>query len=201
MRKVLITGSASVIGKKLVDYFLQKGWQVYAHVNTSSIKNSKVKIIKADFTNLSEIKNTNWPEVDLLINNAAIFRKDDGNVDSKVVVANALASVMLAKKCIVKNRNIKVVNVLDSWAIAEMPSRFMAYSISKKLLAQYTEILGFYGISIGATFLKPEQKPEVFAKIAKKYSTTMDDIFNALEYILGGKVKKGTILDIAKCKK
>lgn len=76
----------------------------------------------------------------------------------------------------------------------------MYYTISKKLLHQYTEMLGFFGLSIGATLMKKSQKQSVFDDVAQKYSSTVDDILESIDYILDDGIKKGEILDIADAK-
>lgn len=194
MGKVLITGGASAIGEKLVKYFQQNGWEVFAHVNSSSVKMPGVHEVKADFSKLEQL---DLPKMDVIINNAAIFGLESRGDSWKVLRVNALAPLQLA----LANKNATVINILDSWALSEMPDKFMSYAISKRLLAQYTRIFGMYGISIGATILKPEQSKEVFEKIQQKYASTMDDIIASLEYILSGKAKKGEIIEAAKCRK
>lgn len=202
MQKVFITGGAGQIGKHLIKHFLSKKFEVYAHIHNTQIKGiHKSHIIKCNFSKLDEVRNLEVPKIDVLINNAALFRLDrDIQIPQELININALAPVVLAKKCIDVNKSTKIINILDSWILQELPERYMYYTISKKLLHQYTEMLGFFGLSIGATLMKKSQKQSVFDDVAQKYSSTVDDILESIDYILDDGIKKGEILDIADAK-
>ena len=93
-KNLLITGGSTRIGKEIALYFSKKGWNIAIHYFKSSSeakklksiieKNSvKVVLIKADLKNKKQVEKIipnaikKLGNIDCLVNNAALFEKDD----------------------------------------------------------------------------------------------------------------------------
>src|SRR5690242_6388933 len=108
---VVITGGNRGIGLELIRYFLNQGHTVTAWVREPErasellkLSNPKLKLVKADMTNAEQIKSaaqqTDGP-VDILINNAGIYKKADGkfktldlNIVRETLETNLLGPMM-----------------------------------------------------------------------------------------------------------
>ena len=93
-KNLLITGAATRVGKALALHFAEKGWNIALHYFRSSSKAkelkkiieqnwAKVVLIKADLKNAKQVETIiplakkQLGTIDCLINNAALFEKDD----------------------------------------------------------------------------------------------------------------------------
>ena len=93
-KNLLITGAATRIGKAIALRFAEKGWNIALHYFRSSAKAKKLKkiieqnfvkatLIKADLKNpkqaekIVSLARKNLGTIDCLVNNAALFEKDD----------------------------------------------------------------------------------------------------------------------------
>ena len=89
MKSVLITGANSGIGLSTAEKFYKKGFKVFAHYNTSQknlikLSNSNFHTLQADLCNNEEINQlfarclemTNHKGIDVLVNNAAIYKRE-----------------------------------------------------------------------------------------------------------------------------
>ena len=93
-KNLLITGAATRVGKALALHFAEKGWNIALHYFRSSSKAkelkkiieqnwAKVVLIKADLKNPKQVEKImslakrKLGTIDCLINNAALFEKDD----------------------------------------------------------------------------------------------------------------------------
>ena len=93
-KNLLITGGSIRIGREIAIHFSKKGWNIAIHYFKSSseakavkkiIEKNKVKVvlIKADLKNSKQVNNIfsiakkELGTIDCLVNNAALFEKDD----------------------------------------------------------------------------------------------------------------------------
>ena len=93
-KNLLITGGATRVGRAIALHFAKRGWNIGLHYFRSSSKAKKLKkIIEQNFVKVAlikaDLKNSKQTEkiissarkklgtIDCLINNAAIFEKDD----------------------------------------------------------------------------------------------------------------------------
>ena len=93
-KNLLITGGSTRIGKEIALHFSKKGWNIAIHYFKSSLKAKilkktieknrvKVALIKADLKNSKQVENIiilakkQLGTIDCLVNNAALFERDD----------------------------------------------------------------------------------------------------------------------------
>ena len=93
-KNLLITGAATRVGKAIALHFAERGWNIAIHYFKSSLKARnlkkiieqnwvKVALIKADLKNVKQVEKIiplakkKLGTIDCLINNAAVFEKDD----------------------------------------------------------------------------------------------------------------------------
>ena len=93
-KNLLITGAATRLGKAIALHFAERGWNIALHYFRSSSKAKKLKkiieqnlvkvvLIKADLTNPKQVEKImpiarkKLGTIDCLVNNAALFEKDD----------------------------------------------------------------------------------------------------------------------------
>lgn len=141
--KAFITGCTSKLGKHFVKAFEANGIQVIGHYHTHKPEFWK-NAFCADFTSTKSFESllnevTKHLPIDILINNAAIFKPDTINNFSDEVFfeqmqTNALAPIKLTK-FIASNQkeNLKVVNILDAMLLRGTKAHF-TYYLSKKML-------------------------------------------------------------------
>ena len=93
-KNLLITGAATRVGKAIALHFAERGWNIAIHYFRSSSKAKELKkileknwikvvLIKADLKNTKQtekiipLAKKKLGNIDCLINNAALFEKDD----------------------------------------------------------------------------------------------------------------------------
>ena len=93
-KNLLITGAATRVGKAIAIHFAERGWNIAIHYFRSSSKARKLKkiieqqwvravLIKADLKNPKQVEKIlpmakrKLGTIDCLINNAALFEKDE----------------------------------------------------------------------------------------------------------------------------
>ena len=119
-KNLLITGAATRVGQAIALHFAEKGWNIALHYFQSSSKAKKLKkiieqnwvkvaLIKADLKNAKQtekiipLARKKLGTIDCLINNAALFEKDDiANFTTKSwndhLNINLLAPAILTKQ-------------------------------------------------------------------------------------------------------
>lgn len=170
------------------------------HYNSSNV-NSEYKI-QMDFSENSDLFFQMEFIPDVVINNAAIFKKDGDEDFKKIFEVNFFAPVRITQDFYKVNPNGVVINILDAWA-STLPDKFMNYALSKITLEDFTKgmkkrkVRDFrvVGLMIGATLFKEGQKREVFDKIPQ---TSIEDVCKAVDFVLSGNVQNGEILDLTK---
>ena len=165
-KTVLITGAAKRVGKVLALAFAHDGWNVIIHCNTSledaralakEVAKCKVRtaILQADLGDESEVEQifpqifNVFDKVDLLINCAAIFDKDDlftSSEDSwgRHMMINLRAPVLLmrdfAQQFVGKENGVgNIINIVDA-GVLRTNKGFFSYSVSKAALFSATKL-------------------------------------------------------------
>lgn len=150
MKKVLVTGGATGIGKAIALLFVEKGYDVYITYNKTLPDYSGVTAIKCDLSNINDIENlfSNFNSIDVLVNNAGVsiikmindITENDYealmNVNSKAVYfcSKHAASLM------VKNHSGAIVNISSMWGEAGASCETL-YSMSKAGVIGLTKAL------------------------------------------------------------
>jgi len=162
-KNLLITGGATRIGKEIAIYFSKKGWNIAIHYYKSSSnannlkkiieKNSvKVALIRADLRSAKQVKKIvsaakkKLGTIDCLINNAALFERDDIlNFTKKSwndhLNINLLAPTILTReftKQASKKIKSNIINIIDQ-RVFKLTPIFMSYTLSKNALYTLTK--------------------------------------------------------------
>lgn len=163
MKTALITGASKRIGKSIVEYLADKGWNIIIHYNSSersakqllqalSLKfpEQTFGIIKANLSVETETAElipktiTEFGKFQLLINNASIF--DSGylkettlNLFENQINTNLKAPFVLMRDFANYCKNGNIINFVDT-RITSNKSNFAAYSLSKKALWELTKM-------------------------------------------------------------
>lgn len=150
MKKVLITGGATGIGKAVALLFLDKGYDVYITYNKTLPDYDGVTAIKCDLSNIEDIKNLfkNFNSLDVLVNNAGVsiikmindITEEDYNnlmnVNSKAVYFCSKEAVSL----MVKNHSGAIINISSMWGEVGASCETL-YSMSKAGVIGLTKAL------------------------------------------------------------
>lgn len=180
-------------------------------------------MLQADLENVAEVQTLlprakeSLGEVTLLINNAALFARDSLETLSPETwqrhqSVNQLAPLLLTQgfvRQLPAECQGHVVNLLDgNWGWSLSPD-FLSYTVSKEGLRFLTEFLApqlaprirINGIALGSTLPGQEDKSDTFAKIAAssplQRTTTLKDVFAALDYLLTADSVTGHVIEIA----
>ncbi len=150
MKKVLITGGATGIGKATAQLFLDNGYDVYITYNKTLPDFEGVTAIKCDLSNIEDIKNlfSNFNSLDVLVNNAGVsiikmindITEEDYNylmdVNSKAVYFCSKEAVSL----MVKNHSGAIINISSMWGEVGASCETL-YSMSKAGVIGLTKAL------------------------------------------------------------
>ncbi|MFZ4598927.1 MAG: SDR family NAD(P)-dependent oxidoreductase [Terrimicrobiaceae bacterium] len=134
--KVLVTGGSRGIGKAVVSFFLEKGYDVYAPTRHE--------------LNLLDVGTLPKTEFDIVINNGGINPlKEVLNVDNaEVMEVNYLAPLSIVQQCLpymITRGYGRIINIGSIWLEFAKPQR-LAYSASKSALHCLTKsIVAEYG--------------------------------------------------------
>ena len=234
MRKknILITGGATRIGKEIALHFSEKGWNIAIHYFKSYSeakklkkiieKNSvKVSLIKADLKNIKQVEKIipfakkKLGTIDCLINNAALFERDDIlNFTEKSwenhLNINLFAPVVLTKYFVrqASKKNISnIINIIDQ-RVFKLTPHFMSYTLSKSGLYTLTKIMAMRlgpnikvnGIAPGPTIKSKRQTTKHFNKQAKstllKKSVGVNDICDTVEFLIKNNSITGEVVAV-----
>jgi len=231
-KNLLITGAATRVGKAIALHFAEKGWNIGLHYYRSSLKAKKLKkiieqkwvkvaLIKADLKNPKEtekiipLTRKKLGNIDCLINNAALFEKDDiANFTTKSwndhLNINLLAPTILTKqfaKQASKKTVSNIINIIDQ-RIFNLTPFFMSYTISKSGLQTLTKTmamrLGPYikvnAIAPGPTIKSKRQTERHFKNQVKstllKKSVRLEDICDTVEFLINNNSVTGQIITV-----
>ncbi|MFA5404769.1 MAG: SDR family oxidoreductase [Ignavibacteria bacterium] len=200
----LITGSAKRLGKEIAKAVAECGYDVILHYHTSSISEvNKIKKefekygvevypVKANLSNVKEIKklfkiiNDKFGRLDLLINNAAIFRKVDFfNIDEKVFdefINTNLKSVLFcsieAAKIMSKSKKekLQIINIASLGGMLNWVDH-IPYSIAKASVIKLTQLMAkrlapkilVNAIAPGTIWIDGDDNKNVIVKEKEKY--------------------------------
>ena len=231
-KNLLITGAATRVGKAIALHFAGRGWNIALHYFRSSSKAKKLKkvieqnwvkatLIKADLKNpkqaekIMSLARKKLGTIDCLINNAALFEKDDiANFTTKSwnehLNINLLAPAILIKqfaKQASKKTVSNIINIIDQ-RIFNLTPFFMSYTISKSGLQTLTKTMAMRlgpnikvnAIAPGPTIKSKRQtdkhfKNQVRSTILKK-PVRSEDICDTVEFLINNNSVTGQIIAV-----
>ncbi len=231
-KNLLITGAATRVGKAIALHFAKRGWNIGLHYFRSSKKAKelkkiieqhwvKVALIKADLKNPKQTENIiplarkKLGNIDCLINNAALFEKDDiknftTNSWNDHININLLAPAILTKQ-FVKQASKKavsnIINIIDQ-RIFNLTPFFMSYTISKSGLQTLTKTMAMRlgpnikvnAIAPGPTIKSKRQTNRHFNNQVKstllKKSVRSEDICDTVEFLINNNSVTGQIVAV-----
>ena len=231
-KNLLITGGSTRIGKEIALHFAKRGWNIIIHYFKSSsearilkkiIEKNKVKaiLIKADLKNRKQVENIfslakkELEKIDCLINNAALFEKDDIlNFTSKNwndhLNINLLAPAILIKnfaKQAPKKTSSNIINIIDQ-RVFKLTPIFMSYTLSKSALYTLTKTMAMRlgpnikvnGIAPGPTIKSKRQSTKHFNKQARstllKKPVRLKDICDTVEFLINNSSITGQVIAV-----
>ena len=231
-KNLLITGSATRVGKAIALHFAERGWNIALHYFRSKTKAIKLKkiieqklvkviLIKADLKNpkqtnkILQLAKKNIGTIDCLINNAALFEKDDiSNFTTKSwndhlninLLAPAILTKQFAKQAPKKNIS-NIINIIDQ-RIFNLTPFFMSYTISKSGLQTLTKTMAMRlgpnikvnAIAPGPVIKSKRQTDTHFRKQVKstllKKSVRLEDICDTVEFLINNSSITGQIIAV-----
>ena len=231
-KNLLITGGSTRIGKEIALHFARRGWNIIIHYFNSSsearilkkiIEKNKVKaiLIKADLKNRKQVENIfslakkELGKIDCLVNNAALFEKDDIlNFTSKNwndhLNINLLAPAILIKnfaKQAPKKTSSNIINIIDQ-RVFKLTPIFMSYTLSKSALYTLTKTMAMRlgpnikvnGIAPGPTIKSKRQSTKHFNKQARstllKKPVRLKDICDTVEFLINNNSITGQVIAV-----
>jgi NAD(P)-dependent dehydrogenase (short-subunit alcohol dehydrogenase family) len=231
-KNLLITGGSTRIGKEIALHFAKRGWNIIIHYFKSSseakilkeiIEKNKVKaiLIKADLKNRKQVENIfslakkELGKIDCLVNNAALFEKDDIlNFTSKNwndhLNINLLAPAILIKnfaKQAPKKTSSNIINIIDQ-RVFKLTPIFMSYTLSKSALYTLTKTMAMRlgpnikvnGIAPGPTIKSKRQSTKHFNKQARstllKKPVRLKDICDTVEFLINNSSITGQVIAV-----
>jgi NAD(P)-dependent dehydrogenase (short-subunit alcohol dehydrogenase family) len=228
-KTVLITGAAKRVGRHIALYLADIGYDIAIHYNKSATEAQELaKIIKAkgrnaylvqadlsDEMQLSDIYN-NLPHIDCLINNAAVFEKDNlANLTHKSfnqhLSVNLYAPLQLIAGFVKQYQGCEgnIINITDGiigWSISE---NFLSYAISKQalqnsvklLVAELAPNIKINTIAAGATLQGHQDKADTFDKIKNlmplQKTSNPDEICASIKFIINNPSITGQVISLA----
>ena len=231
-KNLLITGAATRVGKAIALHFAEKGWNIALHYFRSSSKAKelkkiieqnwvKVALIKADLKNSKQVEKIvplakkKLGAIDCLINNAALFEKDDiSNFTTKSwnnhfninLLAPAILTKQFAKQSSKKTVS-NIINIIDQ-RIFNLTPFFMSYTISKSGLQSLTQTMAMRlgpnikvnAIAPGPTIKSKRQTDRHFRNQVKstllKKSVLLEDICDTVEFLINNNSITGQIIAV-----
>ena len=231
-KNLLITGAATRVGKAIALHFAERGWNIALHYFRSSSKAKKLKkiieqnwvkvaLIKADLKNLKQtekiipLAKRKLGTINCLVNNAALFEKDDiANFTTKSwndhLNINLLAPTILTKqfaKQAPKKTVSNIINIIDQ-RIFNLTPFFMSYTISKSGLQTLTKTMAMRlapnikvnAIAPGPTIKSKRQTNRHFRNQVKstllKKSVRLEDICDTVEFLINNNSVTGQIIAV-----
>lgn len=233
---VLITGSAKRIGREMAFTLAAKGFDIAIHYNNSKaealkladeIKNKfkvKSEIFYCDLQQPTTVKKLamdvikKFPNLNLLINNASIFREskfltapenellDNLNTHfiSPLILAKEFAKHVIANKI----KAAQIINIVDK-NIVRFDTNYFYYLLSKKNLAELTKMLalelaphirvngiapGFILNSVNAKDVSEEYVQKLVKKIPLHKKGDVKNICQTIEFLLANDFISGEII-------
>ena len=231
-KNLLITGAATRVGKAIALHFAERGWNIALHYFRSSAKAKelkkiieqhwvKVALIKADLKNPKQtekiipLAKKKLGAINCLVNNAALFEKDDiTNFTTKSwndhLNINLLAPTILTKqfaKQASKKTVCNIINIIDQ-RIFNLTPFFMSYTISKSGLQTLTKTMAMRlgpnikvnAIAPGPTIKSKRQTDRHFRNQVRstllKKTVSSEDICDTVEFLINNNSITGQIIAV-----
>jgi len=231
-KNLLITGASTRIGREIALHFSKKGWNIAIHYFNSKleanvlkkiVEKNKVKVIliKADLKNNKQVENIfsiakrELGTIDCLVNNAALFEKDDIlNFTNKSwndhLNINLLAPTILIKnfaKQAPKKKKSNIINIIDQ-RVFKLTPIFMSYTLSKSSLYTLTKTMAMRlspnikvnGIAPGPTIKSKRQSISHFKKQAGstllKKPVRLKDICDTVDFLINNNSITGQVIAV-----
>ena len=231
-KNLLITGAATRVGKAIALHFAERGWNIALHYFRSSAKAKelkkiieqhwvKVALIKADLKNPKQtekiipLAKKKLGAINCLVNNAALFEKDDiTNFTTKSwndhLNINLLAPTILTKqfaKQAPKKTVSNIINIIDQ-RIFNLTPFFMSYTISKSGLQTLTKTMAMRlgpnikvnAIAPGPTIKSKRQTDKHFRNQVRstllKKTVRSEDICDTVEFLINNNSVTGQIIAV-----
>ena len=231
-KNLLITGAATRVGKAIALHFAERGWNIALHYFRSSAKAKelkkiieqhwvKVALIKADLKNPTQtekiipLAKKKLGAINCLVNNAALFEKDDiTNFTTKSwndhLNINLLAPTILTKqfaKQAPKKTVSNIINIIDQ-RIFNLTPFFMSYTISKSGLQTLTKTMAMRlgpnikvnAIAPGPTIKSKRQTDKHFRNQVRstllKKTVRSEDICDTVEFLINNNSVTGQIITV-----
>ena len=231
-KNLLITGGSTRIGREIALHFSRKGWNIAIHYFKSAseantlkkkLEKSKIKVvlIKADLKNNKQVNNIfsiakkKWGTIDCLVNNAALFEKDDIlNFTTKSwndhLNINLLAPTILIKKFAKqapKKIRSNIINIIDQ-RVFKLTPIFMSYTLSKSALYTLTKTMAMRlspnikvnGIAPGPTVKSKRQTSKHFNRQTKstllKKAVSPEDICDTVDFFINNNSITGQVIAV-----
>ena len=231
-KNLLITGAATRVGKAIALHFAERGWNIALHYFHSSSKAKELKkiieqnwvkvvLIKADLKNPKQVEKIipiakkKLGAINCLINNAALFEKDDiSNFTTKSwndhLNINLLAPAILTKqfaKQAPKKTVSNIINIIDQ-RIFNLTPYFMSYTVSKSGLETLTKTMAMRlgpnikvnAIAPGPTIKSKRQTDRHFRNQVRstllKKSVRLEDICDTIEFLINNNSTTGQIIAV-----
>lgn len=228
----LITGCTKRIGRELALYLAKSGYDIIISYNSSQsdAENLKKEIrekfsvnceyFKCDLTKASEAEDLanfaaeNFPNWNLLVNNASIFQKsrflNEGDVDllsnlNIHLISPLILSKKFAKICIEKKtKDAQIINMIDK-SVSHYKTSYFYYLLTKKFLLEFTKMLaveiapdvrvnaialGFILNSIDEKDAKAETE-NLVKKIPLRRKGDVENVVQTFEFLLANKFITG----------
>jgi NAD(P)-dependent dehydrogenase (short-subunit alcohol dehydrogenase family) len=231
-KNLLITGASTRIGKEIALHFSKKGWNIGIHYFRSSSKAKNLKkiieknsvkavLIKADLKNIKQVEKIvsiakkKLGPIDCLINNAALFERDDilnftikswNNHLNINLLAPAVLTREFAKQAS-KEKSSNIINIIDQ-RVFKLTPVFMSYTLSKSGLYTFTKTMAMRlspnikvnGIAPGPTIKSKRQSTLHFNKQAKstllKKPVGLKDICDTVEFLINNNSITGQVIAV-----
>jgi len=231
-KNLLITGAATRVGKAIALHFAERGWNIALHYFRSSAKAKelkkiieqhwvKVALIKADLKNSKQtekiisLAKKKLGAINCLVNNAALFEKDDiTNFTNKSwndhLNINLLAPTILTKqfaKQAPKKTVSNIINIIDQ-RIFNLTPFFMSYTISKSGLQTLTKTMAMRlgpnikvnAIAPGPTIKSKRQTDKHFRNQVRstllQKTVRSEDICDTVEFLINNNSVTGQIIAV-----
>ncbi len=145
-RVALVTGGAIRVGEKIARFLHLKGYRVLITYNKSEEAAVSLRaegVVSEIFQwDMSSSVFPSFPRIDLLINNASIFEREelldpvllDQNLDIHIKAPMILADILFRQK-----GKSHIINILDNMSF-DVGRNFISYHITKKLLEEATRL-------------------------------------------------------------
>ena len=231
-KNLLITGAATRVGKAIALHFAERGWNIALHYFRSSLKAKKLKkiieqhwvkvaLIKADLKNPKQtekiipLAKRKLGAINCLVNNAALFEKDDiTNFTTKSwndhlninLLAPAILTKQFAKQASRKSVS-NIINIIDQ-RIFNLTPFFMSYTISKSGLQTLTKTMAMRlgpnikvnAIAPGPTIKSKRQTDRHFRNQVRstllKKSVRSEDICDTVEFLINNNSVTGQVIAV-----